>query len=55
MDSVRVGWEEHASLGGLPDIGDRGFDDVFVDMHFDAPLNTNSAPVLTSEARQDAT
>jgi len=44
----RIGWEEHASAGGFQDVGDRGFDDVLVDMHFDTPINVNSAPVLTS-------
>ncbi len=44
----RVAWEEFLTTGGLPTVGDRGFDDAFVDMQFDAPLNINSAPVLSS-------
>ncbi|MCC6509488.1 MAG: putative Ig domain-containing protein, partial [Pirellulaceae bacterium] len=45
---VRVGWEEHASVDGWVTIGDRGFDDVFVDMQFGAPSAVNSPPVLPS-------
>ena len=44
----RVAWEEFLTTGGLPTVGDRGFDDAFVDMHFDAPLNINSTPVISS-------
>lgn len=45
---LRVGWEEHAPVVTVPFVTERNFDDVFVDMHFDSPISTNSAPVLTS-------
>jgi RHS repeat-associated protein len=45
--TMRIGWEQTFSEGPFQGVGDRGFDDVVVDLHLGEPHDTNSAPVLT--------
>ncbi|MEZ6135208.1 MAG: putative Ig domain-containing protein [Pirellulaceae bacterium] len=46
--TMRVGWEEHSSVTPWDNVGDRGFDDVFVDLELGQPVDDNAAPVIPS-------
>ena len=45
---VRIGWEEHFSPSAWIGVGDRGYDDVMVDMTIGQPYDGNAEPVITA-------
>ncbi|MCY2977661.1 MAG: putative Ig domain-containing protein [Planctomycetota bacterium] len=49
---VRIGWEEHFSPSPWIGVGDRGYDDVMIDMTIGQPYDGNAEPVITAIPNQ---
>jgi fibro-slime domain-containing protein/RHS repeat-associated protein len=49
---VRIGWEEHFSPSAWIGVGDRGYDDVMIDMTIGQPFDGNAEPVITAIPNQ---
>ena len=49
---VRIGWEEHFSPSSWIGVGDRGYDDVMIDMTIGQPYDGNAEPVITAIPNQ---
>ena len=49
---VRIGWEEHFSPSPWIGVGDRGYDDVMIDMTIGQPFDGNAEPVITAIPNQ---
>jgi RHS repeat-associated protein len=49
---VRIGWEEHFSPSPWVGVGDRGYDDVMIDMTIGQPFDGNAEPVITAIPNQ---
>ncbi|MCY3005079.1 MAG: putative Ig domain-containing protein [Planctomycetota bacterium] len=49
---VRIGWEEHFSPSAWIGVGDRGYDDVTIDMTIGQPFDGNAEPVITAIPNQ---
>ena len=49
-ESMRIGWEEHAADSWLYSVGDRGYDDVTVDVRIGQPFSGNAPPVISAIA-----
>ena len=43
---IRIGWEEHYSPSPWIGVGDRGYDDVMIDVIIGAPFDGNAEPVI---------
>lgn len=51
--SMQIGWEEQMSVvPNWPVVGDRGYDDVTVDMEFGEPFDGNAPPVIAAIPNQ---
>lgn len=51
--SMQIGWEEQLSvLPGWPTVGDRGYDDVTVDVEFGEPFDGNAQPMIAAIPNQ---
>ncbi|MCA9157547.1 MAG: hypothetical protein KDA72_04425, partial [Planctomycetales bacterium] len=50
---LQIGWEEQSSVvPGWPSVGDRGYDDVTVDVTVGQPVDGNAAPVISAIPNQ---
>jgi fibro-slime domain-containing protein/RHS repeat-associated protein len=49
---VRIGWEEHFSPSPWVEVGDRGYDDVMIDVIIGQPSDGNAEPVITAIPNQ---
>ena len=49
---ARIGWEEHFSPSPWIEVGDRGYDDVMIDVIIGQPSDGNAEPVITAIPNQ---